>query len=261
MKILFLLLLLADIIGHGIAKIRSIKTGEKTNRLFAKFTPGAIISEISGKIAATIFTRNRGGNIIRNRRTPINRRSVLQSVRRQGLGNLASSWRGLTEGQRGSWNGATGNFPYQNTLGETKFLSGEQLYIQFNQNLLLIGQATIQTAPAPFAFATFVTSLTGAAGIQALSLVFTPTPLTANNYFNVFATPNLSPGIAAPNASKFRYLETVDPADTSPVDILASFTALFGAVVEAQKVFVEIRPVANTGQGGTPLRTSAVIAA
>ncbi len=261
MKILFLFFLLADIIGHGIAKFRSQKSGDKSTRLFAKFTPGAIISEISGKIAATIFTRNRGGNIIRNRRTPINRRSVLQSIRRQGLGNLASSWRGITQAERDSWNGATGNFPYQNSLGETKFLSGEQLYIQFNQNLLLIGQATIQTAPAPFAFATFTTSLTGADAVPALSLVFTPTPLTALNYFNVFSTPNLSPGIGSPNASLFRYLETVEPSDTSPADILASFQGSFGDPVETQKIFVEIRPVASTGQGGTPLRTSTVVAA
>lgn len=261
MKILFLLFLLVDIIGHGIAKFRSSGRKDKSGRLYAKFTPGAIISEISGKIAATIFTRNRGGNIIRNRRTPINRRSVLQSIRRQGLGNLASSWRGLTEAERGSWNSATGNFPYQNTLGETKFLSGEQLYIQFNQNLLLISQSTIQTAPAPFAFATFTTDLTSAATIPAVDLAFTPDPLTADNYFNVFATPNISPGIAAPNASKFRYLETVDPAAVSPVDLLSTFSALFGVPVAAQKIFVEIRPVAATGQGGTPLRASAIVAA
>jgi len=261
MKTLLIVLFLIDLIVHVIAKLFLNEQRSTGTRLFAKFTPGAIISEISGKIAATIFTRNRGGNIIRNRRTPINRRSVLQSVRRQGLGNLASSWRGVTQAQRDSWNGATGNFPYQNSLGETKFLSGEQLYISFNQNLLLIGQSPILSAPAPFAFATFTTTLSGAAGAQALSLVFTPTPLTTNNYFNVFATPNLSPGIAAPNASKFRYLETVSPADTSPADILASFTAIHGAVVAGQKVFVEIRPVANTGQGGTALRSEAIIAA
>lgn len=261
MKIVFLFILLADLIGHGIAKFRSLRNGDKTSRLFAKFTPGAIISEISGKIAATIFTRNRGGNIIRNRRTPINRRSVLQSIRRQGLGNLASSWRGLTEVQRSSWNGATNNFPYQNSLGETKFLSGEQLYIQFNQNLLLIGQSTIQTAPAPFAFATFTTSLAAADGTPALDLTYTPSPLTALNYFNVFSTPNLSPGIASPNASLFRYLETVAPADTTPTDLLATFQALFGDPVETQKIFVEIRPVASTGQGGTPLRSVAIVAA
>jgi hypothetical protein len=225
----------------------------------AKFTPGAIVSEISGKIGATIYSRNRGGNIIRNRRTPINRRSVGQSTRRQGLGNLASAWRGLTQTQRNSWNNATGNFPYQNTLGETKFLSGEQLYIQFNQNLLLIGSAVVATAPAPFAFAVFTIALTATA-VPALSLAFTPDPLTADNNLAVYATPNLSPGINAPNRSAFRYLETIAPAAASPANILASYQALFGDPVATQKIFVEVRPVAATGQGGTPLRTSAIVA-
>lgn len=224
----------------------------------AKFTPGAIVSEISGKIAATIFTRNRGGNIIRNRRTPINRRSVAQSVRRQGLGNLASAWRGLTQAQRGSWNGATGNFPYQNTLGETKFLSGSQLYIQFNQNLLILGLATVDTAPAPFAFAVFTIVLTGAA-VPTLSLAFTPDPMTALNNLAVYATPNLSPGIDSPNASKFRFLETIDAAAVSPANILATFQALFGDPVVGQKIFVEVRPISTSGQGGTPLRTSVIV--
>ena len=258
MNLFILYLLLADLMINLFMKFGQKSSNVLNGSIRAIFTPGAIVSEISGKIAATIFTRNRGGNVIRNRRTPINRRSVLQSVRRQGLGNLASSWRGITQAQRDSWNSAVSNYPYQNSLGETKFLSGEQLYVQFNQNLLLIGQATIVTAPAPFAFATFTLSLSGTA-VPALSLVFTPTPLTALNYFNIFATPNLSPGIGSPNASKFRYLETVDPADTSPVDILTSFQNSFGDPVDEQKIFVEIRPVGSNGQGGTPLRASAII--
>lgn len=224
----------------------------------AKFTPGAIVSEISGKIAATVFTRNRGGNVIRNRRTPINRRSVSQSQRRQGLGNLASSWRGLTQTQRNTWIGATGNFPYQNTLGETKYLSGEQLFVQFNQNLLLIGAATVTDAPPAFAFATFTIALT-ATSVPALSLAFTPTPLTADNNLAVYATASLSPGIAAPNSSKFRYITTIAAAAASPANILAAYQAVFGDPVADQKIFVEVRPIASTGQGGTPLRTSAIV--
>ncbi len=224
----------------------------------AKFTPGAIISEVSGKIAATIFTRNRGGAIIRNRRTPINRRSVSQSVRRQGLGNLASSWRGLTQTQRNSWNNATGNFPYQNTLGETKFLSGSQLYIQFNQNLLLLNIAIITTAPAPFAFSVFTTTLSAAA-VPTLSLAYTPTPMDALNNLAVYATPNLSPGINSPNRSRFRYLENILAAAVSPADLLATYQALFGDPVLGQKIFVEVRPISTSGQGGTVLRASAIV--
>jgi len=224
----------------------------------AKFTPGAIVSEISGKIAATVFTRNRGGNVIRNRRTPINRRSVAQSQRRQGLGNLASGWRGLTQVQRDSWNTASPNFPYQNSLGETKYLSGEQLYIKFNQNLILIGAATVQTAPSSFAFATFTLGLT-ATSVPAFSVAFTPNPLTADNNLAIYATPSLSPGIAAPNASKFRFIGHIAAAAASPADMLAAYQNVFGDPVVDQKIFIEARPISSTGQGGTPLRAFAVV--
>jgi hypothetical protein len=224
----------------------------------AIFTPGAIVSEISGKIAASVYTRNRGGNVIRNRRTPINRRSVAQSIRRQGLGNLASGWRGLTQAQRDSWNGASNNFPYQNALGETKFLSGEQLYIQFNQNLLLIGASVVNAAPAPFSFATFSLSL-AAAATPSFDVTFTPTPMAADNNLAVYATPNLSPGVGSPNASRFRFIGVIAPTDTSPADMLADFQAVHGDPVAGQKIFVEVRPISATGQGGTPLRASAIV--
>lgn len=224
----------------------------------AIFTPGAIVSEISGKIAATVYTRNKGGNVIRNRRTPINRRSVEQSIRRQGLGNLASSWRGLTQAERDSWNAAAPSFPYQNSLGETKYLSGEQVYIQFNQNLLLIGASTVTTAPASFSFATFTLSFT-ASDVPTFSVVFSPTPLTASNNLAIYATPSLSPGIGSPNRSKFRFIGVIAAADTTPADMLTDYQAVFGDPVAGQKIFIEARPVASTGQGGTPLRALAIV--
>ncbi|HMO34383.1 MAG TPA: hypothetical protein PKE07_15405 [Lacibacter sp.] len=226
----------------------------------AKFTPGAIVSEISGKIAATIYTRNKGGNVIRNRRTPINRRSVGQSTVRQRLGNLAAGWRGLSAANRASWNAAAPNFPYQNTLGETKYLSGEQVYVQFNSNLLILGAAAVATAPSPFSFETYTIALT-ANTTPVLSLAFTPTPMTAFNNLAVYATPPLSAGIDSPNKSKFRLITTIAAAASSPANILTAYQNVFGTPPLGQKVFVEVRPIASTGQGGTPLRAVATVTA
>lgn len=224
----------------------------------AKFTPGAIVSEISGKIAATVFSRNKGGAVIRNRRTPINRRSISQSKIRQGLGNLSSSWRGLSQVQRDSWNAAAPNFPYQNTLGETKYLSGQQMYVQFNQNRIIIAQAVSLTAPAPFAFST-ITGILTATAVPALSIAFTTTPLPALNNLAVFATAPLSPGIGSPNASRFRYITNILAAAVSPANILVAYQAIFGNPVTGQKIFIELRPISTSGQGGTPLRFSAIV--
>jgi hypothetical protein len=128
--------------------------------------------------------------------------------------------------------------------------------------LILIGEAQITTAPSPFAFAVFTMSFTAEDPTVAasLSVVFTPTPLTAGNTLGVYATRNLSPGIEAPNASEFRFIGQIDPADTSPADLLAAYQAVFGDPVAGQKIFMEIRPIATaSGQAGTPLRAQAIV--
>lgn len=236
------------------------KSGETGLR--AIFTPGAVVSEIRGKIASSVFSRNRGGAIIRNRIKPINRRSTGQSTRRQTLGSLASSWRGLTQSQRDGWNAGAQSFPVQNRLGQTNFLSGEQLYVRFNANLILIGESAITAAPSPFAFAIFTLSFTAEDPTVAatLSVVFSPSPLTSGNTLALYATRNLSPGIEAPNASEFRFIGQLDPADTTPSDQLSAYQAVFGDPIAGQKIFLEARPIATaSGQGGTPLRASAIV--
>lgn len=265
MKILLLILLfVADWLIHEVVAKKTRKNGTMNGAMFAKFTPGAIVSEVRGKIAATVFSRNRGGAVIRNRIKPINRRSIGQSTRRQALGSLASAWRGLTQAQRDSWNTAAPNFPIQDSLGQTIYLSGEQMYIRFNANLLLIGESTITSAPAPFAFSIFTASLaveddTVAA---AFDITFTPSPMPTANTLAVFATGSLSAGIEAPNASRFRYIGSIDPTDTTPVDLVTEYVAEFGNPVAGQKVFLELRPINTTGgQPGTPLRASAIVTA
>lgn len=255
-------LFVADYVVHQVAALKTKKRGSEKGFLFAKFTPGAIVSEIRGKIASTVFSRNKGGAVIRNRIKPINRRSVGQSTRRQTLGSLSSAWRGLSQANRDSWNSAAQNFPLQDTLGQTIFLSGEQLYVRFNANLILIGETAISTAPSPFAFAVYTASLTAEDDTVSASfdIAFTPNPMTAGNTVAAFATRNLSPGIEAPNQSAFRFIGMIDPADTSPKDLVTEYIAVFGNPVAGQKIFLELRPIATaSGQGGTPLRASAIV--
>jgi len=256
---LFALLLCDWLLNEFVASKRK---GKSNGHAMAIFTPGAVVSEIRGKIASSVFSRNRGGAIIRNRIKPINRRSVAQSTRRQVLGNLAASWRGLTEAQRDSWNSATGSFPLQNRLGQTISLSGEQLYVRMNANLVLIGESQIVTAPSPFSFAIFTLGVTAEDDTVAasFSVTFTPSALTAGNTLAIFATRNLSAGIEAPGSSEFRYIDDIAPAATSPANMLTAYQTVYGDPVAGQKIFIEARPIATaSGQPGTPLRASTVV--
>lgn len=230
----------------------------------AKFTPGAIVSEVRGTVAATTYSKNKGGAIIRNRVTPINRRSTNQTQRRQILASLASAWRGLTQSQRDSWNAASPNFPQSDSLGQTIFLTGEQLYVRCNANLLLIGAAQITSAPTPASFDVLAfTSLTATADDDGLSLAFTPT-VPAGFTLVVRATAPVSPGVSFVPSSRFRFLDAIAAAQTSPQAIGPAYVGVFGSIAGAtgQKIFIEMFLVENaSGLAGIPVRGVGVVLA
>ncbi len=232
---------------------------------FAKFTPGLMLSEMRGKVAASVYTKNKAGAAIRNRTTPINRRSTSQTQKRQQLSSLSSSWRGLTASQIAGWNAAAASFPQQDSLGQTIFLTGAQLYIRCNANLLLTGGALITDAPAPTSFdvlALGASAFDASAGT--MTQAFTPTPVPAGFNLVIRATRPLSAGKSFVGSSEFRFIQSVAAAGASPANIAAAYIAKFGAITGAtgQKVFVEAFLMETlTGLAGIPVRTSALIVA
>lgn len=256
---LFFTFFLADAV---LAIYLSMTGKSRSKMLFAKFTPGAIISEIRNKIAATVYSKNGSGAIIRNRVTPINRRSTLQTNQRQLLASLASAWRGLTQAQRDGWNGASPNFPQTDSLGQTVTLTGEQLYVRSNANLVLIGQAQIVNAPAPTSFAILAmgaTVLTAGAFTQA----FSPDPVPAGFSLVFRASRPLSPGKNFIGASEFRFIQVEAAAAVSPADLDAAYEAIFGdkTGLVGQKLGVEAFLIEDSsGLAGIPVSTTALIA-
>lgn len=240
----------------------SITGKPRSKMLFAKFTPGAIISEIRNKIAATVYSKNGAGAIIRNRVTPINRRTTLQTNQRQLLASLASAWRGLTQAQRDGWNSASPSFPQTDSLGQTVTLTGEQLYVRSNANLVLIGQAQITDAPIPTSFAIMalgVVTLTAAA----FTVAFTETPVPAGFSLVFRATRPVSPGKNFLGKSEFRFVEVFAAAQATPADIDANYELIFGDKTGqvGQKVGVEAFLVEDiSGLAGIPVATTALIA-
>lgn len=229
-----------------------------------KVTMGIIVSEARGKVSGNVFSKNKGGAIVRNRVTPINRRSANQQNQRQQLAALAASWRGLTEAQRVGWNAASPNFPQSDNLGQTIFLSGEQLFIRCNLNLILIGESQITDAPTPTSFDVLsFTSLTATADDGAISLAFTPT-VPAGYTMVVRATAPYSAGKSFVPQSAFRFITEVAAAQTSPQAIGTAYANVHGAITGAtgQKIAVEMFLVENaSGLAGIPVRGVGVIAA
>jgi hypothetical protein len=228
----------------------------------AKFTPGAIVSEIRNKIAATVYSKNGAGAVIRNRVTPINRRSPGQTANRQILASFSSGWRGLTQAQRDAFNAAASNFPQTDALGQTVILTGEQLYIRLNANLTLIGGTPITAPPIPTSFpvlAVGAVTLTAAA----FTVAFTPDPVDTGFELIIRATAPRSAGKNFFGQSEFRFIQSEAAAAISPADIDTAYEAIFGDKTGqvGQKVAIEMFLMEEaTGLAGIPVRTTALIA-
>ena len=228
----------------------------------AKFTPGAVISEIRGKISSTVFSKNAAGPMIRNRTTPINPRSTKQTARRQALAALSAGWRSLTQTQRDGWNSLASSYPRTDSLGQTIFLTGAQLYILCNSNLDLIGQTDIANAPT---LPSFPVLATGAITVSAaaFTVAFTPDPVPADLELVIRASAPISAGKSFVGKSDFRFVESFAAADISPADINTSYEAVFGSKSGqvGQKVFVEAFYVhVPSGIAGQSVRASEIVA-
>lgn len=219
----------------------------------------AIVADMRGSLAGTVFSKNSYGAYVRTKVTPVNPQTIAQQGVRQFFGQLSQAWRGLTQAQRNGWNTSAVNFNRTNVFGDQSQLNGFNLFKQLNQNLLITGNATIDDAPLPAAvFGFTAASLVADTGLGNLTLTYAPA-IPAGTSVLVSATAQLSAGVNFVK-SELRTIKVAVTADASPLDLTADYVAKFGALpLVGTKVFVEVKPINDvSGQAGTPLKVSAI---
>lgn len=223
----------------------------------AKIKMAHIIAEARGKIGGTVFSRNTFGAYIRARVTPVNPATTAQALVRTQLTSLAQSWRGLTQAQRDAWNQGVVTFTHTDIFGDNVPLTGFNLFMQLNRNLLAAGQATIDDIPVPSAVFNFTSaSLSADTTGGNLNLTFAPA-IPAGTTMLIKAAAPLSAGKQFVK-SELRQINRLVNGDVSPFDLDNSYIAKFGALPSVgTKVFVEMRAVNDaTGLAGTRLKVS-----
>lgn len=197
---------------------------------------------------------------MRNRVTPVNPASDRQGAVRSGFGGWSAAYRALTDSQRTAWAVLGSQFTRVDSLGQTYSLTGLQAYVSANQNLLTLGQAAIDDAPALAIPGDSL--LSGILVDTSPTDVFTvnaPAPASGLNLL-IEATKPVSPGINFMPRGQYKFIKFETDGDVSPFDILAEYEALFGEIPQGSKVFVRTRLVDQaTGQAG-PLAYASTIA-
>ena len=227
-----------------------------------KIKLGSNIADARGKLNGHVFSKNRSGNYVRNKVTPVNPQSTGQMQVRNRLSGISSAWAALTAAQRAAWNGAVGAFAKTNIFGDLINPTGFQLHQTINNNLLICGEAVVTTPPAIAGVdAMIAISLAAAAGAGTISLTYAPA-IAANHKCKIYATAPQSAGVSFVK-SEYRLIKVAAAADVSPLSIKTEYDLKFGSVGSAgQKIFVKVVLVnTDTGQAGTILSTSAIVAA
>ena len=243
--------------------------GKVVTVLFALIKMSGVgITEASGKLGGSVFSRTKGGAVLRNRVVGTNPQTVAQQAVRAIFGAISSAWRALTTEERENWNSIAEDYPYQNRLGETKILSGKALFQKLNNNLLYAGES-LKTSPSS------PEGVNAPVEIDTFELQDDAGALVSNGFINlatagdnttivvVEATPPLSPGIK--NATP-RFVRIGQVTASSSVATIGSpfmdnnYIPVFGVPAVGSQVQVRVFSVnPNTGEKSAYLKATTIV--
>jgi len=124
----------------------------------ANFRTSAIVSDIAGSVGGNVFSRGKGGPIIRNRRKPVNPRSALQNTRRARAAYLATYWsKTLTDQQRTDWRAYAAGTAWTNKLGDSIEITGNAAFVRLNTLAFMYSSTVLAAAPLAMGHAGGVT--------------------------------------------------------------------------------------------------------
>lgn len=207
---------------------------------------GALVVAGSGKIGGHVAAKNSSGAYLRTKVTPVNPRTVDQISARARLGANAKQWGVITQDQRDAWNANSVDFNSKNVFGDDIKLSGINVFSRLNNNLLLIGEAIIESPPIAESFAgptvvSIVSNVQG--GILTISPDF-DVPVGAAGVVRMTSPQSAGKKFVK---SEFRVINIAPEGSAAPYDVAAAYIAKFGALPqEGQKVFCEVYVISKT---------------
>ena len=90
----------------------------------AQIKLGLALTDIKGKVGASVFSSNKNGKYFRNNSVGGGRNSAIWDTKKTILGSVAQRWRLLSHDQREAWNLAATQIPKTNKVGDVVFWSG-----------------------------------------------------------------------------------------------------------------------------------------
>lgn len=227
---------------------------------------GGGVAGLSGKIAGTVFARNKAGAFARNWAKPVNPVTPSQSIVRGIFANGSAGWSSLTPAQRDAWNGQAANLTRINRLGEAYKPSGRQYYLEIFNSLAQAGQPSllnpVASPVAPNSLPSAVLTAVETAGALTTLEVLAGDSSTASMSLIVEAAP-VQPDTKTNVNVEYRQIAvlTIASGPWPAQSILTGYSSLFGTAAAAgdiSRVRITTLDVTN-GLRSAPILLSAIV--
>lgn len=218
----------------------------------------------SGSLAGQTASRNRFGQYLRTRATPVQPRTTAQMAVRSALTGLTQGWSSLSESERAAWVAWALVHPRTDSLGQSVNITGAQAYIGVNLGLSRASLATVAVPPSdspttPLTGIVVTATLLALGGLDVLSAAWTPTPLAADEYIVVDMAPWTSAGVSF--VGSWYFIDKGLAASVSPLDVTSSAVTRFGVPLEGQRAWLRARVLRADGAMSVPVTGTALVTA
>lgn len=126
------------------------------------------VEEVNGSAGGVTGARAAGVKYLKNKPFPSNPRTTAQSRVRGSFAECARAFKGLSFDKAQEWNQAAKGVYGRSVLGEKATLSGINLFVRTNQNILEAGGALVTDVPSQSATALPLLNMLGIAAYQAV---------------------------------------------------------------------------------------------
>jgi len=210
-----------------------------------------IVTQASGSVGGTTYASNQGGLYMRARSTPTNPNTGFQATVRTFFRTIMNAWTNtLTSAQRSAWDTYAKNTPIVNSLGDSKPIGANAMFLRTNSVVLQAGLTLVTAAPTTYDLGSFTApTFTVAASSSSATAAFTTTDSwhASGGALLVYASRPQNPSI---NYFKgpFRLAKVILGTATSP----QTFTLPFVAGGTNSCVFMKVSALQPDGRLSQP---------
>lgn len=204
----------------------------------------------SGSQAGTTASHNRAGQYYRNRRSPVQPVGTgRRGVARSAFGAASTAYAAMTASEQSAWAAYASSHPYTDSLGQAIKLTGHQMSVAINAQLLNCGQV-LSTVP-PVSDAVFFPGLTSFTAVStgAITLTLAGTGTAADFILEAFSAPQSG----GRSYCKTFWQQAVVAGNLATAQIITTgYEAQFGIPPAGSRIFYKLTPVNQYGVAGTP---------